>query len=97
MGIPYLGDLIADAGVPVSYDLAAHDLLAANRYQFQLMERPCVFFDSAAGEEPASGLVIASRSWGDGQAAARVVFAEPGHDQALWVLEPAEPASPAPE
>lgn len=88
-------DQFADAGVPVSYDLAAHDLLAANRYQFQLMERPFVFFDSAAGEEPASGLVIASRSWGEDREAGRMVFAEPDHDQALWIVE-AEPAEPAP-
>jgi hypothetical protein len=89
-------DRFADEGVPVSYDLAAHDLLAANRYQFQLLDRPFVFFDSAAGEEPASDVVIASRSWGDGRAAGRLVFAEPHHDQALWILEPPEPAGPAP-
>lgn len=89
-------DRFADEGVPVSYDLAAHDLLAANRYQFQLMERPFVFFDSAAGEEPVSGVVIASRSWGDDRPAGRLVFAEPDHDQALWIVETAEPAVPAP-
>lgn len=88
-------DRFADEGVPVSYDLAAHDLLAANRYQFQLLGRPFVFFDSAADEEPASGVVIASRSWGEGRCG-RLVFAEPDHDQALWIMEPPEPASPAP-
>ncbi len=89
-------DQFAAAGVPVSYDLAAHDLLAANRYQFQLMGRPSVFFDSAAEEEPVSGVVIASRSWGEDRAAGRMVFAEPDHDQALWIVEPAEPAEQAP-
>ncbi|HEV2069764.1 MAG TPA: hypothetical protein VGR26_08225 [Acidimicrobiales bacterium] len=89
-------DWFADAGVPVSYDLAAHDLLAANRYRFQLMGRPFVFFDSAAGEEPVSGVVIASRSWGEHRAAGRMVSAEPDHDQALWIVEPTEPAEQAP-
>lgn len=87
----------APPGVPVSYDLAAHDLLAANRYQFQLLGRPFAFFDSAAGEEPTSGVVIASRSWGEGRAAGRLVFAEPDHDQALWIMDPPEePEHPAP-
>ncbi len=53
--------------------------MAANRYQFQVMERPFVF-----------------SSWGDGRPAGRLVFAEPDHDQALWIVEPAEPAIPAP-
>lgn len=89
-------DRFAAEGVPVSYDLAAHDLLAANRYQFQLLGRPFVFFDSAAGEEPPSGVVIASKSWGERRAAGRLVFAEPHHDQALWVIESPEPVTPAP-
>lgn len=93
----------------VSYERAGLSTFGFNGYQIWLDRVPFRLFDAAAGEQPLDDLVIASRSWK--MPGARLIAAEAGMDQALWVrpgplqadldrrgwLIPADPAAPLPE
>jgi hypothetical protein len=93
----------------VSYERAGLSTFGFNGYRFWLDRIPFRLFDAAAGERPADNLVIASRSWS--APGIRLIAAEAGMDQALWVLPgplqadlerrgwliPSDPAAPLPE
>jgi hypothetical protein len=68
----------------VSYDQAGLSTFGFNGYGFWLDRVTFRLFDAAAGERPADDLVIASSSWS--APGSRLIAAEAGMDQALWVL-----------
>jgi len=76
---------VAESAV-VAYDLASHDVDAANAYQLELADRGGLrFFD---GDVPRDAdLVIAAPRWDDAPDGARLVYVEsPPFQQALWAL-----------
>jgi hypothetical protein len=98
------------APAAISYERAGLETFGFNGYQFWLDRVAFHLFDAAAGERPRDPLVVASKRWGTKASGYRLIGAEPGMDQALWVapgplqtdldrrgwLVPTDPATPLP-
>ena len=78
-----MGDEVAElGGSTVSYDIAAYDALASNRYQWQHPGLELPYW--AHGDVPTDAIL--SRKGRPPVDGARVVAAEPARDLALWVV-----------
>lgn len=70
----------------ISYDLTSCTFYGRNGYQYYLPESTFIFFDGRV-HLPKTELVIGRRDWDLGEeAGARVVAAETGINEALWVM-----------